>query len=153
MAHGVALVHFAGCALLCFGRWLRVLVHKRAIALFGGGCLFLTEGLISLGLHAAFKSKFGAAWKRRLLIVEMDSARHAEMNRRRNPPLASSPTRHRDLPVDGIAASPSRAAPRAIGLPQFRIGFSLCHPGTIRARTEAGNNNVPSTVRRDPGGQ
>jgi hypothetical protein len=62
-------------------------------------------------------------------------------------------TRHRDLPVDGIAASPARAVPRAIGLPQFRIGFSLCHPDTVLTRTEAGNNNVPSTVRRDPGGR
>jgi hypothetical protein len=58
VAYGVVLVLLAECPLLCFGRWLRVLVHKRAIALFGGGCLFLTEGLISLGLYAAFKSKF-----------------------------------------------------------------------------------------------
>ena len=47
-----------------------------------------------------------------------------------------------------------RAAERRLnGLPQFQIGFSLCDPDTVRARTEAGNNNVPSTVRRDPGGR
>lgn len=28
------------------------------LALFGGGCLFITEGLMSLGLYSAFKSRF-----------------------------------------------------------------------------------------------
>ena len=64
---------------------------------------------------------------------------------------AGSLTGHRDLPVDGIAALPARAVPRAIGLPPFQIGFSFCHPDTVLTRTEVGKQQCAVNDAARPG--